>query len=73
MEKWAKGVEKNTFGEFQERCKGRLVGTEIRQKKKKLSGGDENNGAQTEYPKAMNELENYNALAQQEDSENEDE
>ena len=73
LEKWAKGVEKNTLREFQERCKGRLVGTEIRQKKKKLNGGDENNEAQMEYPKAMNELENYNALAQQEGSENEDE
>jgi hypothetical protein len=73
LEKWAKDVEKDALRDFQERCKGRLVGTEIRRKKKKHNGGDENNEAQTEYPKAMNELKKNNALAQEEDSENEDE
>jgi len=76
MEQWAKDIEMNTIREFQDRCKGRLVGTQIRRKKRKkndwLLGEDDNNEAHIEYPKAMNELEDDNGLAQ-EDSESEDE
>jgi hypothetical protein len=76
-EQWAKDIEMRTIREFQDRCKGRLVGTQIRRKKRKkqdwlLGDDDNNNEAHAEYPKAMNELEDSALDQQDSDSENEE-
>jgi hypothetical protein len=76
-EQWAKDIEMRTIREYQDRCKGRLVGTQIRQKKRKkqdwlLGDDDNNNEAHAEYPKAMNELEDSALDQQDSDSENEE-
>jgi hypothetical protein len=61
------------------RCKGRLVGTKILQKKRKKTrlaflGDNEDNKAHGEYPTAMNELDNnLDYVLAQEDSETENE
>jgi hypothetical protein len=60
-QKWAKAVEKKAKDEFQGRYKGKLIGTQIRRKKRRQQGDwdlDNNDEAnkRKEYPAAMNEL-----------------
>ena len=61
-QKWAKTVEMKAKEEFQGRYKGKLVGTQIRRKKRRKKGWeldkDDDGDTNNEYPVAMNELGN---------------
>ena len=71
--KWAKAVEKKAKDEFQGRYKGKLIGTQIRRKKRRqkvdwdLDNDDEAN-KRKEYPAAMNELGKMMQEVEDEDS-----
>ena len=61
-QKWAKTVEMKAKEEFQGRYKGKLVGTQIRRKKRRKKGWeldkDDDGDTNNEDPVAMNELGN---------------
>jgi hypothetical protein len=71
-QKWAKTVEMKAKEEFQGRYKGKLVGTQIRRKKRKQKGWelvqDDDGNTNNEYPVAMNELGNVMLDAEDDDS-----
>ena len=57
-QQWAEEVETTALQDFQGRYKGKLVGAQIRRKKRKLKGWDleDDSKEYVEYPMAMNEL-----------------
>lgn len=73
-QKWAKAVEMKAKEEFQGRYKGKLIGTQIRRKKRKQKDWDleEDEGDRNrEYPAAMNELSKIMTEVEDEDSDGE--